>query len=60
MSNATSDCVFDLAPDGTPRGASYIKALEERNALLESRLEDARKGALLQDRAVAHDVESCE
>lgn len=54
------DCVFDRAPDGTPKGASYIKALEERNALLESRLEGARSKALLQDHATVQDVESCE
>lgn len=60
MPNAASDCVFDLAPDGTPKGASYIKALEDRNALLESRLEGARNEALLQGHVVSHDVEACE
>jgi hypothetical protein len=52
--------VFDLAPDGTPKGVSYIKALEDKNALLESRLKSYRNGALLQDRAAGQEVESCE
>lgn len=59
VSDHASDCVFDLAPDGTPKGASYIKALEDKNALLESRLDAARSEALLQSNAVARDREAC-
>jgi hypothetical protein len=52
--------VFDLAPDGTPKGVNYIKALEDKNALLESRLKNARNEILLQDHAAVQEVEQCE
>ncbi|KAJ3492657.1 hypothetical protein NLG97_g5238 [Lecanicillium saksenae] len=40
-----SDCQYDVAPDGIPRGADYIKELEERINTLEADLQMASAAA---------------
>ncbi|OAA80695.1 Transcription factor [Akanthomyces lecanii RCEF 1005] len=42
---AGSDCQYDIAPDGVPRGAEYIKELEEKVHTLEADLQTARTAA---------------
>ncbi|KAL2793391.1 hypothetical protein BJX66DRAFT_225347 [Aspergillus keveii] len=49
---ANLDCVFDVTPDGLPRGAAYIESLEAQVASLKEQLREAQSNMALREPSV--------